>query len=55
MYEAVLAWAYGAKRTIEAGGTPYDGLAVANTIINSSFPGLNRMVRYKSIYILHRR
>ena len=44
VYDAVLQWAYGVNRTLEAGGAVDDGLAIADSIFNMSFHGITGMV-----------
>ena len=45
MYDAVLMWAYGVNLTLEQGGSPDDGVAVTNNIINHvTFEGITGKV-----------
>ena len=44
VHDAVLMWAYGVNKTLEEGGAPDDGYAIANNIFNMSFQGITGTV-----------
>ena len=44
IHDAVLLWAYGVNKTLEAGGYPDDGATITQNSLNFTFDGITGLV-----------